>query len=431
VTSPNEQAVPEQETTPRQGPDRASRVRWLYVVPTLFVATLVAQIDKLSISIVIANHSFLLDMGLLGQPAVAGGLVSAFLLSYGAGQFVWGPIIDRIGPRRAAMIGVVAWSVMLLWGGFSTTLPMLYLSRIFLGLSEGILYPVCNAYVARWFAVRERGRAQSIWFNGATVGGAVGGLLVTAIVVQSGWRPAFFALAALGVVVVLPMLWFLTSDDPRTDRRVSAGEVARIEQGHRLAVTPTERAAAVFGNYRYWLLVLAFVANNIFFWGWSSWLPTYLVRERHLSFQSSGGLTALTFAIEVVAVYLLGLLTDRIGRRAPLGALGYLLAAVGIYVGGSTDNIPLAIAILIAGVCCQQACAGNVQALLHSFSGQRLMGRAAGVLNGVGNVGSFLAPALVGAMIGTSGDFSLVITALAVDLVVAAAALALLIKDRY
>ena len=187
----------------------------------------------------------------------------------------------------------------------------------------------------------------------------------------------------------------------------------------------------MFGNYRYWLLVLAFVANNIFFWGWTSWLPTYLVRARHFSFQSSGWLTALTFAIEVVAVYLLGLFTDRLGRRAPLGALGYLLAAVGIYVGGVTAAFPLAMAFLIAGVCCQQACAGNVQALLHSFSGQRLMGRAAGVLNGVGNVGSFLAPALVGVMIGTSGDFSLVIIVLALDLAVAAAALALLIKAGY
>lgn len=418
-------------TAARPEAPRATRVRWIYIVPTLFVATLVAQIDKLSISIIIANNSFLRDMNLVGRPAVVGGLVSAFLLSYGAGQFVWGPIIDRIGPRRAAMAGVLAWTVTLLWSAFSATLPMLYLSRIFLGLSEGILYPVCNAFVARWFATRERGRAQSMWFNGATVGGAVGGLFVTTVIVLSGWRSAFVALAVLGIVIVLPMLWFLTSDEPRTDRRVSAGEVAAIEQDGRFAVTPTERAASVFGNYRYWLLVVAFVANNIFFWGWSSWLPTYLTRARHFSFQSSGWLTALTFAIEVIAVYLLGMVTDRIGRRAPLGALGFLLAAVGIYVGGVTANVPLAIAILIVGVSCQQACAGNVQALLHSFSGKQLMGRAAGVLNGFGNVGSFLAPALVGVMIGTSGNFSLVITVLAADLAVAAVALALLIKARY
>ena len=100
---PAAREVAQQATELLPSPGQSSRVRWIYIVPTLFVATLVAQIDKLSISVIMADHSFLRDMGLSERPAVVGGLVSAFLLSYGAGQFVWGPIIDRIGPRRAAI----------------------------------------------------------------------------------------------------------------------------------------------------------------------------------------------------------------------------------------------------------------------------------------------------------------------------------------
>jgi MFS family permease len=429
MASSEQQAVPQATAA---GNRSRSNVRWLFIMPTLFVATLVAQVDKQSISLIMADRTFLSDMNLLNRPAVVGGLVSAFLISYGAGQFVWGPVIDRIGPRRAAMIGVAAWSVTLVWGGFSDTIVMLYLSRIFLGLAEGILYPVCNAFVAQWFAMRERGRAQSMWFNGATVGGAVGGAIVTAIIVAASWRTVFIVLAIIGIVVVLPMLAFLTRDTPAADRRVSPAELAVIEQqDDRLAVTPTERGRGVFGNYRYWLLVIAFSANNIFFWGWSSWLPTYLMEARHFSFKSSGTLTAVTFAVEVIAVWLLGMLTDRIGRRAPLGALGFLIAAVGVYIGGVVSNIPLAIAIMIVGVSCQQACAGNVQALLHSFSGRKMMGRSAGVLNGIGNVVSFLAPTLIGVMVGSSGNFSLAITFLAGTLLIAAVALALMIRSKY
>jgi MFS family permease len=429
MASSEQQAVPQATAA---GNRSRSNVRWLLIMPTLFVATLVAQVDKQSISLIMADHTFLANMNLLNRPAVVGGLVSAFLISYGAGQFVWGPVIDRIGPRRAAMIGVVAWSVTLIWGGFSDTIVMLYLSRIFLGLAEGILYPVCNAFVAQWFAMRERGRAQSMWFNGATVGGAVGGAIVTAIIVAASWRTVFIVLAIIGIVVVLPMLAFLTRDTPAADRRVSPAELALIEQqDDRLAVTPTDRGTGVFGNYRYWLLVIAFSANNIFFWGWSSWLPTYLMEARHFSFKSSGTLTAVTFAVEVIAVWLLGMLTDRIGRRAPLGALGFLIAALGVYIGGVVSNIPLAIAIMIIGVSCQQACAGNVQALLHSFSGAKMMGRSAGVLNGIGNVVSFLAPTLIGVMVGSSGNFSLAIIFLAGVLLVAAVALALMIPSKY
>ncbi|GMA59674.1 MFS transporter [Alicyclobacillus fastidiosus] len=410
----------------------SSKVRWLFIMPTLFIATLIAQIDKSSISIVMANHTFLKDMGLVNHPAIVGGLVSAFLISYGAGQLLWGPIIDRIGPRRAAMLGVTLWAITLIWGGFSYSALMLYLSRIFLGLSEGVLYPVCNAYVVRWFAIHERGRAQSIWFNGATVGSAVGGALVTSIIISLGWRPAFFILAILGLVVVLPMLLFLTKDDPTQHSRVSKHELKIIEQDSTLLVTPSDKGSTILVNYKYWLLVISLVANNIFFWGWSSWLPTYLMNTRHFSFKSAGGMTALTFALEVVVVLLLGYLTDRIRRRAPLGALGFLIAALGVYIGGSILNVPLAMGIMIIGVSCQQACAGNVQALLHSFSGKQFMGRAAGIMNGVGNIMSFLAPTIVGLMIGlNSSSFSSVMLFLSIDLLVASIALALLIKSKY
>jgi ACS family glucarate transporter-like MFS transporter len=59
------------------------------------------------------------------------------------------------------------------------------------------------------------------------------------------------------------------------------------------------------------------------------------------------------------------------------------------------------------------------------------MGRAAGVMNGIGNVASFLAPAMVGVMIGKTGNFSVVIVFLSAVLLVAAIALALLIRSRY
>jgi MFS transporter, ACS family, glucarate transporter len=411
---------------------KTTRVRWMYILPTLFLATLIAQFDKLSISIIMANRAFLQDMQLLSNPTLVGGLVSAFLISYGVGQFVWGPIIDRIGPRRSLIVGVAAWSVTLVWGGMSETLPMLYLSRIGLGLSEAVLYPVCNAYVVRWFALHERGRAQSFWFNGATVGAAVGSALVTAFVVAGGWRVAFFALAILGVVILLPMVVLLTKDDPEKHPKVSPEELADIRQQSTLEVSPKDTGSSILRDYRYWLLVISFVANNVFFWGWAGWLPTYLMQARHFSFNSAGWVTALMFGIEIIAVLLMGYWTDRIRRRATLGAIGFFLASLGVYAGGVIENIPLGLALMIFGVSCQQAGAGNIQALLHSFSSKQFMGRAAGIMNGCANTVSFFAPMVIGAMIGLkNGSFSTVISFLAVDLLVSAVALALLIRSKY
>jgi ACS family glucarate transporter-like MFS transporter len=403
----------------------ATNVRWAYVAPALLVATLVAQIDKTNISVVIANRPFLSDMGLLGHPALIGGLVSAFLFSYGVGLLLWGFVIDAIGPRKAAALGVFLWSLTLAWSGLSTSLTMLYASRVALGLSEGVLFPVCNAFVARWWPPRERGKAQAFWYNGNTIGIAIAGLLATGLIVANGWRVAFLIVAALNFVIVLPLIWFLTSDDPRRDRRVSAEEQAHIADP-RLAMVVNAEAAdmtQVARNYRYWLLVVAWIANNVFFWGWISWMPTYLMNARHFSFAASGVLTGVTYAIEVIAVFILGMLTDRFRRRGWTGAIGYLLAATGLYVGGLIPVASIGLPVMIAGLCCHQASSSNVQTLIHSFGRAEVMGRAAGILNAVGNFASAFSPALVGAMIGLHrASFSGVLLFEAIMLVVAALA---------
>lgn len=236
---------------------RRARVRWTRIGPALFVATAVAQVDKISIAVVIANAAFLRTMGLMGHPAGVGALVTAFLAAYGVGLFLWGFLIDALGPRRSAVIAVLLWSVMLAWGGLSTSLGELFASRIGLGLTEGILFPVCNAFVARWFPWSERGRAQSFWFNGATIGAAVGGAVATALIVAAGWRAMFLVLAAAGLVIVVPMLWWMTQDDPEHDPRVT--EVERQEIRAQIARPPARPVAEVLRDYRYWLLVLAVV----------------------------------------------------------------------------------------------------------------------------------------------------------------------------
>jgi MFS family permease len=406
-----------------------SRIRWGQIAPTLFVATVIAQIDKISIAVVIANASFLREMGLIGHPALIGGLVTAFLMSYGVGLFIWGFLIDWMGPKRAAVIGVCLWSVMLLWGGLSTSLDELFASRIGLGLAEGVLYPVCNAYAARWYPWSERGRAQSSWFNGATVGAAFGAAVATSIILTAGWRALFFVLAIAGLVIVVPMFLWMTSDLPDDDLRVSTTELNDIHAQE--ARPPAKKISGVLVDYRYWLLILSFTCNNIFFWGWQSWMPTYLMSARHFSFRGAGWVTVLMFTLEIIAVFAMGMVTDRAGRRAWWGAAGFCGAALGLLVGGYIPVLGLSIAVLIAGLCCQQASAGNAQALVHSFSEQGSMGRAAGIFNGIANLAAAFSPVLVGTLIGLNSSFDGVLWFLTIVLLVAGAATAGLAPKGY
>jgi sugar phosphate permease len=422
--------------TPRAGVEaRRTSVRWTCIALPMFILQIVAQLDKLNISYVMADHPFLQAMGLVGRPALIGGLVTAFATAYGVGYLIWGFIIDRIGPRMAGIISISLWGLTLVWSGLSQNLGEMYASRAALGLVEGALVPLSTAFIARWFPFGERGRAQALSWNGATVGLAVAGIPAALIIAASGWRDMFIAVGLFSMVVGLPLMIWLTRDDPGQHRGASDTERRLIAEGSRqeaLPVEVTESPAKLAANSRYWLLVLSYFFNNVFYWAWAAWLPSYMIAARHFSFHTVGWATAAVYSGEVAAVFIMGFWVDRLLRRALLGACGFFLCALGMAAGALTASPALAIAFMAVGLAGQQASSGNVHTLLQSFSGARLMGRASGVLNGVSNIAASFAPAAVGVLIGLNhGSFTTVILFLAVDLVLAGAVTAALIPAGY
>src|SRR5690349_16791579 len=87
---------------PAAAAERRSAARWLLVAPTLFLLVVINQLDKTNIAVIIADHRFLAEMALLGQPARIGLLSTIFFFGYGIGLMFWGFVVDRLGPRRSA-----------------------------------------------------------------------------------------------------------------------------------------------------------------------------------------------------------------------------------------------------------------------------------------------------------------------------------------
>jgi MFS family permease len=144
-------------------------VRWKSVTSTLLLIWILGMIDKIGVAVVATNKTFLNDMNLIGQNAKIGSLVSALLLSYGIGFFLWGYLTDRIGPRLCAIIGLTGWGLSTALAALAPSFEVLLVSRILLGLTEAFLWPVSNSLTARWFPMKERGRAKSVWINGTTL----------------------------------------------------------------------------------------------------------------------------------------------------------------------------------------------------------------------------------------------------------------------
>ncbi|GAC1326337.1 MAG: MFS transporter [Chloroflexota bacterium] len=416
----------------------ATRVRWTLIAPTLLVVWIISMFDKSNISLVIADPQFIAEFNLAGQQTLLGLLGSGLLFAYGLGAPVWGWIVYRAGARWTLIVSLAVWAVACALSGIATSYATLLFSRVLLGFGEAALYPVTLALVANWFALKERGRATSYWWIGTMIGPMLAGVVITFLITTFGWRNQFFDLAVLALVVPLPMVLWLVRDHPRQHARVNSAERAAIIQGslennvdapgrlHRAGVSNT------LHNYRFWLVTLAIGTNAIFFWGWSTWLPTYLRTARAFSFSTSGYLTFVIYGCATLTILGVGFYSDRIFRRAPLAALGWVVGAVFLIAAALVDDNTLSVVFIILALCAQQVGISSAEMLMHSVVGAADMGATQGVRAFITQMIGAISPALIGALVEANrGSFVAAFAVLAGAVVISAAFMITLARQHF
>src|SRR5271163_165484 len=151
------------------------------------------------------------DLGL--SKAQMGLVFGAFGLSYALFEIPIGLLGDRIGVRRVLLQIVLAWSVCTALTGVAWNVPSLYVIRFLFGAGEAGCFPNLTRMLSAWLPARERVTAQSLMWACTRWGGAATPPLALLLITWLGWRWAFVAFAALGLVwCVVFLLWF--RDDP-------------------------------------------------------------------------------------------------------------------------------------------------------------------------------------------------------------------------
>lgn len=79
-------------------------------------------------------------------------------------------------------------------------------------------------------------------------------------------------------------------DSPRRHPMASEAEIEHIEEGSLAKskeIPKTADRTSYLRNYRFWLITIVWASNNIFHWGWSTWMPTHFQTYRHFSFNNA------------------------------------------------------------------------------------------------------------------------------------------------
>jgi len=398
--------VPKQAALSRQLV-RRTVARWRLLAPTLFLLVMVNQLDKTNIVVVIADRRFLEELGLVGQHARIGLLSTLFFLGYGVGLLAWGLVVDRLGPRHSAAIGVCGWALCTGWCAFVRGIHELYAARLVLGVAEGCILPVCNTYVGRWFPVGEHNRIQSLWVNGNQVGIALGLPIVSALISVAGWRSVFSVLSAASLLLLEPMLLFLAPDDPELSRHANHEERQYI-RGHR-AVTIRPRADApthwtsLVTNRNLWILAACHTGTVATLFGLTAWIPTHLIQARGLAFDALKGWVAASYLLPIAVGLALGFVADRTMRPAALAAASSGVVAALVLMSVVVHNTVLAVLLLVTTLAAPMIYAAVNVSIVHSVVPVEQIGRATGLFIGLGNLIGGLAPTIIGYLISHFG----------------------------
>src|SRR3954463_8986894 len=144
--------------------------------------------------------------------------------------FAAGWIVDRFGPRRLMMAGIVMAGGALIGLGATSVAGAFYFFYFFNALGYVCGGPLpCQVLVSRWFD-KTRGKVMGIAYLGIGVGGAIVPLLSAWLTARVGWRVSLQLLGALIVLVALPLA-HLVHEDP--DAQDVGAELARPEQSRR------------------------------------------------------------------------------------------------------------------------------------------------------------------------------------------------------
>jgi sugar phosphate permease len=386
------------------------RYRFL-IVAVLFVGIAVAYMDRVNVSVLAANDTFLMDMGIKGNPVKIGMLMSVFLVCYGMGNILVEWLNRRFGARGAMILSIVMWIVSLLIGGLAPSFAVMLFARVLLGVGEGFYYPLQSVIVKQWIPPRERGKANAVWSIGQSLAPAIAMPLLSYIVAVWGWRESFHALVPITCVPLL-LFYFLVTDTPRGNKRVGQEELDCIKAS--LAGEKEAKAeGGAWENFRlvarsgnYWLLVAWYLSLNLIYWGLISWLPSYLKEARGFSWQQVGWLSSLPFLLTILTKAYSGWAVDKLGRSAPI-LMGGMFVGAGCISGATViENNYLAAVLLACASACTSMGLPAAWTLLQKVTPSQSIGTAGGVMVGLSTGISALSPVLIGFFITLTGGYA-------------------------
>lgn len=363
--------------------------------PALFLLTIsfiINYVDRGNISVAgpLIKRDFHLSDSELGI------LFSAFFFTYTAMQFVIGWLVDRLDANWILASGFLLWSAATATTGIVRGFALLLVIRFILGIGESVALPCGSKILAENLPEHYRGFASGCVMSGLKWGNVIGTIGAGFLMADFGWRPVFIAVGVISLLW-LPawMKWM-----PRCERL--SLDAIKISPGF----------WEILSQRSFWGTSAGHFATNYLFYFLLTWLPTYLVLERHLSIKRMAVVAGFCYGVDAVSAISTGWLQDyailrgytpTLVRKSAM-VIGFSMAAIGLLgcaLAGANSYIPW---LLAAGFGCGMTGPG-LYTFPQTLAGSAAVGKWYGWQNGFANFAGITGPALTGFVLQQTGTF--------------------------
>jgi MFS family permease len=303
--------------------------------------------------------------------------------------FLAGWLVDRFGPRRLMMAGILMAGGALIGLGSISSLGMFYFFYLFNALGYVCGGPLPNqVLLTRWFQ-ESRGKAMGIAYLGIGLGGASVPWISHFLAERFGWQAALRSLGFLIIVIAFPWAFFL--------KEPPAAEPAPGYQGG--------LSRSVFRRAPFYLLLAGSMCSIAAVSGTQQNLKLFLTFDVHYGQGQAARVLSLVLASSMVGRLLMGWLADRFPKKYVM-LLIYLLVATAIpFLFASRLRPLLYVFAILFGV----GLGGDYMIIpllsAELFDGQSL-GRLLGIILTADGAAEAVAPWIVGHIRDRTGSYS-------------------------
>jgi MFS family permease len=380
------------------------------IVPLLIMINAVSYIDRFNIGYAIAGG---LDADLKFGAAFSGLAAGVFFWGYFVLQFPGGHWAERGHAKTIITCSLLAWSCLTIGMAFVTTGSQLLVMRFITGIAEGAVFPATYTILGNWFPARETGRASALFITNTAAASLIAGPLSGVILARYDWRMLFVVEG--GLSLLLAAVWIpLMSESPTTAKWLSAVErdyiLSGVEQDRIMLDTAP---AAEFSwhdficNRNLWLLSATYLCYHIGNSGFVVWLPTITKYLTAANIGTVGFLSAVPFVFSLIGLYAFGTISDRTLNRRRYLVVSMLAFAACLLAAAILKSYGWAAfaAMALSGLFLKPAISLFWTIPKLVFAPQDV-GAARGIINGIGNLGGFFGPIIVGYATSQTGDFA-------------------------